>query len=113
MKVSEIKIKVTVDDNHIPIDIKWMATDSGVDHLVDCKAFNLSIWDPIESNSLGINLWTDQMRVDEMHAHFFRTLINMANSYQQSTGNPFAVEDVKAFCNQLAKKTNDWEESKK
>lgn len=46
MKVSEIKIKVTVDDNHIPIDIKWMATDSGVDHLVDCKAFNLSIWDP-------------------------------------------------------------------
>jgi gliding motility-associated protein GldC len=113
MITSEIKIKVTLDENRVPKDIKWMATDSEVSQLQDAKAFNLSIWDPIENNSLGINLWTSAMRVDEMHSHFFRTMLNLADSYQRATGSPFAIEDVKAFCNTLAAKTNEWEETKK
>lgn len=111
-KTNEIKIKVTLDERNIPVDMKWMATDSEVPQLLDCKAFNLSIWDPVEDNSLGISLWTNSMTVDKMHAHYFRTLLNITNSYVQATGNPYAMEDIKKFCQELAKKTNDWESTK-
>lgn len=111
-KTNEIKIKVTLDERNIPVDMKWMATDSEVPQLLDCKAFNLSIWDPVEDNSLGISLWTNSMTVDKMHAHFFRTLLNITGSYVQATGNPIAMEDMKKFCQELAKKTNEWEASK-
>lgn len=111
-KTNEIKIKVTLDERNIPVDMKWMATDSEVPQLLDCKAFNLSIWDPVEDNSLGISLWTNSMTVDKMHAHYFRTLLNITNSYVQATGNPYAMEDIKKFCQELAKKTNEWESTK-
>ena len=44
MKYSEITIKVGLDDQKIPTDIKWKATDSEMNQLTDCKAFNLNIW---------------------------------------------------------------------
>lgn len=112
VKTSEIKIKVGLDANNIPVDLKWMATDSEHQNLNDCKSLNMSIWDPMENNSLAINLWTTDMRVDEMHAHYFRTLLNLTNSYVQATQNPKAVAMMKEFVENLAKETSDWEESK-
>ena len=37
VKTSEIKIKVGLDSNNVPIDLKWMATDSEHKNLNDCK----------------------------------------------------------------------------
>ena len=111
-KTEEIKVKVGLDKNNVPIDLKWLATASDNSNLNDCKAINISIWDPVENNSLGINLWTTDLRVDEMHAHYFRTMMNITESYTQATKNPFAREMVKAFCEELAKKTSDWEDEK-
>jgi gliding motility-associated protein GldC len=112
VKTSEIKIKVGLDSNNVPIDLKWMATDSEHQNLQDCKSVNISIWDPIENNSLGINLWTTDLKVEEMHSHYFRTLMNITNSYVQATKNPFAQKRIKEFCENLAKETADWEEEK-
>ena len=111
-KTSEIKVKVGLDESNVPIDIKWMASDSEHQNFNDCKSINISIWDPVESNSLGINLWTTDLRVDEMHSHYFRTLLNMTNSYVKATKNPFAQKMIKEFCEKLAKETSDWEEEK-
>jgi gliding motility-associated protein GldC len=112
VKTSEIKIKVGLDGNNIPVDLKWMATDSEHQNLNDCKSVNISIWDPVDNNSLGINLWTTDLRVDEMHSHYFRTLLNLTSSYVQATKNPFAQKMIKEFCENLAKETSDWEEKK-
>lgn len=109
---SEIRIKVGLDENKIPVDLKWMATDSDHRHLNDCKAVNISIWDPVDRNSLGINLWTRDLMVDEMHSHFFRTLMQLTESYVRATGNPHAAERMKTFCEDLARETSDWEENK-
>lgn len=108
MKYSEIKLKVGLNEHKVPQDIKWKATDSEQDQFKDSKAFNLSIWDPVESNVMSINLWTDNMQTDEMHAFFFRTILQQADSYATATGNPFAQEMTKEFVQNLAKKTSDW-----
>jgi gliding motility-associated protein GldC len=108
-KTSEIRLKVSLNTQKVPVDIKWMATDSSQEHFTDCKAFNLALWDPVESNSLSINLWTEDMQTHEMHSFFLRALMQQTESYTRATGNPFANEMMRDFVQKLAKQTSDWE----
>ena len=111
-KHSEIRFKIGLDKQNVPIDIKWQATDSKNEELRDCKSIMLSIWDAAQKETLKIDLWTDQMTIDEMHSHFFQTLLSLADSYHRATKNPYVKEELKAFAEQLAKKTADWENAK-
>jgi gliding motility-associated protein GldC len=112
-KTSEIRFKVGLDNKNVPLDIKWMATDSKNNELRDCKSIMVSIWDAVQNETLKIDLWTTAMTTDEMHSHFFQTMLSMSESYAKATGNPYAIEEVKKFAQQLAKKTADWEDGKK
>jgi gliding motility-associated protein GldC len=72
----------------------------------------ISIWDIHQKETLKIDLWTNDMTTDEMHSQYFQTLLSMTDSYAKATGNPHAVEEMKKFAQQLAKKTADWEDGK-
>lgn len=109
MKTSEIRFKITLDENNVPADIKWQATDTKNQDLRDAKSIMISIWDAVQKDTMKIDLWTKEMTTDEMHSHFFQTLLSMADSYFRATKNPFVKEDIKAFAQTLAKKTADWE----
>ena len=111
-KTTEIRFKIGLDQQNVPLDIKWMATDSRNNELRDCKSIMLSIWDAADKTTMKIDLWTNDMTTDEMHSHFFQTILSIAESYQRATGNPLAVEEVKKFAQELARKTADWENSK-
>ncbi len=111
-KQSEIRFKISLDKQNIPIDIKWQATDSKNQELRDCKSIMLSIWDAVQKDTLRIDLWTNEMTIDEMHSHFFQTILSVADSYHRATKNPFVKDEVKNFAEQLAKKTAEWENSK-
>lgn len=112
MKQSEIRFKINLDEQNVPSDIKWQATDTQNQELRDAKSIMISIWDAVQKDTLKIDLWTKEMTVDEMHSHFFQTLLSLAESYQRATKNPFVKEDIKAFAQTLAKKTADWENEK-
>lgn len=111
-KHSEIRFKIGLDKQNVPLDIKWMASDSQMQELRDCKSIMLSIWDAAEKNTLKIDLWTSEMTIDEMHAHFFQTIASLADSYERATKNPHAREEVKKFLDTLTQKTADWENGK-
>ena len=111
-KTSEIRFKVGLDERNVPRDIKWLATDSKNSELRDCKSIMISIWDTAQKETMKIDLWTSEMTTDEMHSHFFQTLISMSESYARATGNPHAVEATKKFSSELAKQTAGWENSK-
>lgn len=112
MKQSEIRFKINLDEQNLPSDIKWQATDTQNQELRDAKSIMISIWDAVQKDTLKIDLWTKEMTIDEMHSHFFQTLLSLAESYQRATQNPYVKEDVKAFAQALAKKTADWESQK-
>ena len=97
---------------NVPIDIKWMATDTTNQELRDCKSIMISIWDIHQKETLKIDLWTNEMTTDEMHSQYFQTLLSMTESYAKATGNPHAMDDMKKFAQELAKKTADWEDGK-
>jgi len=112
-KQSEIRFKIGLDEKNVPVDIKWMATDTKNQELRDCKSIMISIWDEVQNQTLKIDLWTNDITVDEMHSHYFQTLLSMTESYAKATGNPHAMEDMKNFAQELARKTAEWEEQNK
>lgn len=105
MKKSEIKFTVTLDEEKVPTSIEWEAGDAGMKGSKPCKAVMMSVWDPAETATLRIDLWTKEMMVDEMQRFFYETFMTMAETYQRATGDKNSVQDIKTMAEQFAKKT--------
>ena len=104
MKTSEIKFKVSLDENNLPITIEWDAQDAG--EKSSCKSVMITLWDAKENNTLRIDLWTKDMMVDEMKIFFHQTLLSMADTLKKSTGEDKMAEDLKDYCAHFAEKMN-------
>ena len=103
VKSSDIQIKVGLNENNLPIGIKWSAADGGVEN-ADAKAFMLSIWDPKDNNTMKIDLWTKEMSIEEMKQFFHQSLLTMADSFEKATGDHLICEDLRDYCFHFAEK---------
>ena len=101
---SEIKINVELDDNKMPVKIAWGATDAGFDGKKHAKTLMLSLWDEKENVTLGIDLWTKEMTVEEMNVHYHQMLFKMADTFERATLNTEAANLLKDFSSEFAKK---------
>jgi gliding motility-associated protein GldC len=97
MKKSTISIDVVTDDNRVPSDISWSATDTGAENMQQAKAMMISFWDGAEKAALRIDLWTKEMMVDEMADFFYQTLMTMADTYGRATKYNEEAEELKSF----------------
>lgn len=104
MKRAEIKLIVDLDDNNIPQNITWESTDSQNKEAVPVKSFMLALWDHNYKNTMRIDLWTNDMPVDEMKRFFFETLQTMGDSFLRATGEKNIVEDLRDYCAHFADK---------
>ncbi len=105
VKKSEIKVNIGLNENKLPLEMKWTATDGNV---VDqeAKAMFLSLWDPKEKNTMKIDLWTKDLTVDEMKQFFHQTLLTMADTFENATGEKNISEDLRDYCYHFADKMN-------
>ncbi|QQS36768.1 MAG: gliding motility protein GldC [Ignavibacteriales bacterium] len=103
-KTTFINLRIQLDDNRVPEKIEWEAPDSGNESLSECKSLMLSLWDKKDSVTMGIDLWTKEMTVDEMNIHFHQTLIKMADTFQRSTKNTEASDMINDFSRKFAEK---------
>lgn len=90
-------IDVQTDENRVPDQIQWSATDTSADQAQKAKAMMISFWDGAEKAALRIDLWTKDMMVDEMADFFYQTLMTMADTYGRATQYHDQVEEMKAF----------------
>ena len=104
-KTSEISIKIGLNENNLPIGMKWTASEGNVEN-ASAKAMLLSLWDSTEKNTMKIDLWTNDMSVDEMKQFFHQTLITMADSFEKATGETNISEDLRDYCYHFADKMN-------
>lgn len=100
-------IDVALDDNRIPQEIHWQATDSSADNLKKAKAMMLAFWDGEEKTALRVDLWTKDMMVDEMADFFYQVMVTMADSYDRATHQQELVQDLKNFAESFYKKFRD------
>ena len=87
MKKSKIQIEVTLDEDQVPSQIKWKADDSQEAGFKEVKSIFLSLYDEDSEETMKLDLWTKEFRVDEMDKFVFQTLRTMADSYYKATNN--------------------------
>ena len=102
MKNSEIKFNVTVDENHLPVEIKWEAEGAG--EKSTCKSAMIAIWDAKENNTLRVDLWTKDMMVDEMKKFYHQNVMSLTETYLRATGDKQTAKEVKDFFNEIGLK---------
>lgn len=102
-KKTKIEIEVGLDENQVPIQMNWQASDGGGEG--DCKAFMLAIWDGKEENAMRIDLWDKEMSVYDMQRFFHQTLLTMSDTYSRATGQKELSADIKEFAQKFGEKS--------
>lgn len=103
VKTSEIAVKVGLNENNLPIAMKWSAQDGQVENAAT-RAMLLSLWDPESKNTMKIDLWTKDMSVEEMKQFFHQTLLTLADTFERATGEHNISEDLRDYCYHFAEK---------
>jgi len=101
---SDITFTVSLDENKIPEKIEWLAQDAGMDGPMDTKAIMISVYDTASEDTLRMDLWTKEMRVDEMKRFFHQTLHTMADTLQRATNEDAMSADLRDFARHFAEK---------
>lgn len=107
MQTSTITIDVQLDDDKVPRQISWKASDSTADAAQRAKAMMISFWDGADKSALRIDLWTKDMMVDEMADFFYQTFMTMADTYGRATQHTGLTEDIKTFAKNFYTKFRD------
>lgn len=102
-KKSTITIQVGLDENHVPLKMKWHADDSNEGG--DAKAMMLTLWDEKDENTIRIDLWNKEMNIFDMQRFFHQSLLTMADTYSRATGQEDIAKDIRSFAGQFAEKT--------
>ncbi len=105
-KVSEIKFTIQLDDKNIPKKIEWEATDAGFTGRKECETIMLSLWDKEENVTMAIDLWTKDMKVENMNIHFYQVFAKMADTYLKATSNNEIAGMIEEFSKEFANKLN-------
>ena len=100
---SEIKFTVELDENKIPVKLKWNAEDGGISN-EDTKAFLISVWDSKKKETLKMDLWTKDMPLDEMKHFFYQTLLSMSDTFYSATNDEKMTATMRDFCEYFAEK---------
>jgi gliding motility-associated protein GldC len=103
-KTSEIKFTIQLDDKKLPKKIEWEATDAGFEGKKQCSSIMISLWDTKEKVTMGIDLWSKDMLIDDMNVHFFQILTKMADTFRRATNNNDVSKMIEDFSKEFAKK---------
>ncbi|MES2003608.1 MAG: gliding motility protein GldC [Bacteroidota bacterium] len=107
MHTSSINIEIDLDENKIPQQIQWEASDSTADMKQQAKSMMVAFWDGTDKSALRIDLWTKDMMVDEMADFYYQTMMGMADTYLRATQQNELVDDMKKFAKDFYKKFKD------
>ena len=88
----------------MPERIEWEATDAGFEGKKSSKTLMLSLWDERDNVTYGIDLWTKEMKVEEMYSHYHQILLKMADTFERATNNKDAAKLIRNFSEEFFKR---------
>jgi len=101
----EVILNIELDDKNMPVGIDWNASGYTDDKNREAKSFLLSIWDKKEQSTLRVDLWTQDMKQDEMHFFFFQSFMTMADTFERATKDPELTGLIREFGKNFAEKS--------
>jgi gliding motility-associated protein GldC len=103
MKHSEINFKVTLDDQSIPEQIQWSATDNPNEGIEETKSIFVGVWDHYHKGTLALPLWTKDMDVLEMKRFYIEVIGSIGNTLVDATGDEKTASLIDTLCRTLTK----------
>ncbi|NVK48910.1 MAG: gliding motility protein GldC [Cyclobacteriaceae bacterium] len=107
MKKSEINFQVELDQDNLPKEILWSATDKEEEGAESTRSISVNVWDNLNQSTLRIDLWTNEMSVVEMKRFYIDIIGGMAQTILNSTGDEFMSEEMKDLCDRLVRHVNE------
>jgi gliding motility-associated protein GldC len=104
VKTSQIRVDVHLDKENLPILIEWDADDADFNGKEQAKGKMLSIFDGLQQNAMRIDLWTQDMNVEEMNLFMFQTLATMADTFEKATNNKEVSDEMRDFAHHFGHK---------
>ncbi|HUX84867.1 MAG TPA: gliding motility protein GldC [Chitinophagaceae bacterium] len=104
MPTNRIEISVELNEEKVPQSISWSAQTGEEEKINRAKAMMLSFWDGEDRTTMRLDLWTEEMMVDEMTDFFYQTLVTMADTYKKSTHSEEQAQDLSRFARQFREK---------
>lgn len=102
MKHSEINFKIQLDDQNIPEQISWSATDNPNEGIEETKAIMVATWDPYNKGTLTLPLWTKDMEVLDMKRFYIEIMGTISDAALQATGDETFAQEVDQLCRKLS-----------
>lgn len=103
---SEIKVRVGLNEEKMPVHIDWSASDMHPEGTAeDCKAMLIALFDKEHRDTLRIDLWTQDMQVIEMDRFIYQVLQSVSQTYLRATANKDLAEDMARFAQYFGEKT--------
>ncbi|MCK0129916.1 gliding motility protein GldC [Flavobacteriaceae bacterium F08102] len=102
-KISEIKFTVELDENKVPESLHWDAKDGGIEN-EETKAVLISVWDPLNKETLKMDLWTKDMPLNDMQHFFHQTLMSLSDTFLRATNDEKMTATMRDFCDYFAEK---------
>lgn len=104
-KISDISIRIQLDDNRVPEKIEWQASDAGQSHPMESKSVFLALLDKDSLDTSTLFLWTKDCQVAEMDRKLFYTLSAITDGYYKSTQNTALANEMRRFVQYFGEKT--------
>jgi gliding motility-associated protein GldC len=102
MKKSEINFQVTLDDQSIPEQIQWTATENPNEGIEETKSIFIGVWDHYHKGTLALPLWTKDMDVLEMKRFYIEMMGSIAEAAIRATGDEAMAIKIDALCKDLS-----------
>ena len=103
MRKTTINFSIELDDKNVPNKIEWDASDKPDASPSATKSISVSLWDHEQKNTLRIDLWTNDMPVEEMKRFYIDCIGGLSQSILSSTGDEFMASETNALCEKLVK----------
>lgn len=105
MAKSNISINIELDKDNHPEKINWEADNNGNPISQDAKGMLLSFFDKESLETFKIDLWTNDMQVEEMDRFMFHTLRSLGETYFKATKNTQLANDMQKFVHYFGEQT--------
>lgn len=99
----QIEFEISFDENNVPEEITWQANED-MNENVTLKSLFIAGWEEQSKSTATFNIWTKEMRVDEMQHLFVQSLLTLSSGFERATGEKGIVEKMKKFCEDLPNK---------
>ena len=88
----------------MPEKIEWQADDADCKGMKEAKTMMLSLWDKEDKVTLGIDLWTNDMLVEDMNLHFYQMILKLGDTYRKAANDAETAKMFGDFASEFAKK---------